>query len=341
MIIITLSFHCGKNSNQKLYIFNWTDYLAPELVQKFEKEYNCEVIYDMYNSNENMLTRLLSTQAKYDIIVPTGYFLEIMKQKNLLSPINKKLIPNWENLSPQLLKKAEIFDPQNQYGIPYFWGTNGLIYNKKHIAKEKMRDVSWNIIIDTIFSYKNLISMLEDSREVVGIALITAGYTPNTTSDEALEKAEKILIEWDKNISHYDSDSYKNEIQDETIWLAQAYNGDAEQITKTNKDIGFVLPKEGSSLGIDFLVIPDAAENKDLAHQFINFLLEPENGKINALYVQYATPNIKAKELLPDSIKNNFNIYPDEVYLEKCHFIKDIGKEIIKIDSIWQKIRNN
>ena len=141
--IVLCLFFCQSKKEKTLYIFNWTDYIAPELIQKFEKEFQCKVVYDMYNSNENMLTKVLTAQAMYDIIVPAGDHLEIMRDKGIIGKIDKSKLPNLKNCSPSLLKKSALFDPNNEYGVPYFWGTSGFIFNKKHIQPELMRDVSW------------------------------------------------------------------------------------------------------------------------------------------------------------------------------------------------------
>jgi spermidine/putrescine transport system substrate-binding protein len=201
--------------------------------------------------------------------------------------------------------------------------------------------VSWNLLGEERFNGKRSVTMLDDAREVVGVALIVNGYDPNDFSDEAMEKANQTLLEWDKNISQYDSDSFKNEVQDGTIWFGQAYNGDALQVMEENENIGFALPKEGSTLWIDFLVIPKNAENKELAYKFIDFLLSAEVAKENALYVQYASPNDAAFELLPEDIRNNKSIYPDESYLDKCYLLLNAGVDVLKVDKIWQYIRNN
>jgi spermidine/putrescine-binding protein len=183
--------------------------------------------------------------------------------------------------------------------------------------------------------------MLDDAREVIGVALIHNGFNPNDASQAALAKARTTLLAWDKNIAQFDSDSFKNESQDGTIWLGQAYNGDALQVMEENEDIGFVLPVEGSTLWIDFLAIPKNSENKELAHKFIDFLLDAKIALTNAEYVQYATPNKAALNLLPQEIQENEKIYPPEEYLEKCFLIKNIGEDLYKLDEIWQEIRNN
>ncbi len=338
MVVIAL-VSCTSKQQKVLYIFNWTDYIDDTLISKFEKQYNCKVIYDTYNSNENMLTKLLTTKSSYDIVVPSGDHVVIMAQKNLLEPIDRNKLTNYKNLDPTILEKAVSFDPGNKYSVPYFWGLTGLVYNKKFIPENVLKDNSWNILANPLFTDKQKITMLDDSREVIGAALINAGFGPNDVSPQAPAKAEEVLNIWDANVSQYDSDSYKNEIQDGTTWLAQSYSGDALQIMDTNPDIGFFLPSEGASLWIDSIIIPKYAEHKDLAYKFIDFLLDAENGKINAEYVQYATPNKAAMNLLTPEVKDNPLIYPGTEYLKKCSMINNIGENVLKVDRIWQQIR--
>lgn len=342
IILVTfILLSCSAQKKKVLYVFNWTDYIAPELIAQFEKDHNCKIEYDTYNSNENMLTKLITSQSAYDIVVPSGDHVSILMKKDLLEPLDVTKLKNFNNLDPVIMQKSQQFDPGNQYSIPYFWGTCGIIYNKKYMPENEMNDISWNIIADQRFSGKKLITMLDDAREVLGVSLITNGFDPNNFSDESLDIAKKTLLTWDKNISQYDSDSFKNEVQDGTIWLGQAYNGDALQVMNENPNVGFALPKEGSTLWIDYLVIPKNSENKELAYQFIDFLISAEAGKENALFVQYATPNKAAFELLPDEIKNNKSIYPSNEYLEKCFLLLNVGEGVLKVDNIWQEIRNN
>jgi spermidine/putrescine transport system substrate-binding protein len=339
LCLVFVLFSCSTGKKEALYIFNWTDYIDDALIRQFEKENNCKVVYDTYNSNENMLTKLMTTRSAYDLVFPSGDHVAIMIQKELLEPLDLTKIPNYFNLDKVILEKAGSFDPGNVYSIPYFWGTTGLVYNIKHVPQSVIETESWDMISNPFFSGKNKITMLDDAREVIGAALITAGKSPNDTSEEALKSAQFILQGWDANISQFDSDSFKNEIQDGTTWLAQAYNGDALQIIQTNPDIGFILPKEGASLWIDSVVIPRYSEHKELAYKFINFLLDAENGKVNAEYVQYPTPNQASVALLSPEDRDNELIYPPAEYLEKCHMIDNIGDRVLKIDQIWQELR--
>jgi len=339
LCLVFVLFSCSTGKKEALYIFNWTDYIDDALIRQFEKENNCKVVYDTYNSNENMLTKLMTTRSAYDLVFPSGDHVAIMIQKELLEPLDLTKIPNYSNLDGVILEKARSFDPGNVYSIPYFWGTTGLVYNIKHVPQSVIETESWDMIANPFFSGKNKITMLDDAREVIGAALITAGKSPNDTSEEALKSAQFILKGWDANISQFDSDSFKNEIQDGTTWLAQAYNGDALQIIQTNPDIGFILPREGASLWIDSVVIPKYSEHKELAYKFINFLLDAENGKVNAEYVQYPTPNQASVALLSPEDRDNELIYPPAEYLAKCHMIDNIGDRVLKIDEIWQELR--
>lgn len=343
MLVLTLLsvVSCQSGSKKVLYVFNWTDYIAPELIRKFEKQYNCRVIYDTYNSNENMLTKMMTSKSAYDIIVPSGDHISILIQKGIIDKIDKSKLTNYHNLDPIILKKSLEYDTSNDYSIPYFWGTCGIIYNRQYLSDDEMETASWNIFADDRFSEKKLITMLDDAREVVGVALVYNGFNPNDFSPDALQIARNTLLEWDKNIAQFDSDSFKNEIQDGTIWLGQAYNGDALQVMEENESVGFVLPVEGSTLWVDFLAIPKNSENKELAHKFIDFLLCEKVSLINAEFVQYATPNKAAYKLLPEEIQNNKSIYPTPEYLEKCFLLKNVGDDVLKVDEIWQEIRNN
>jgi len=341
ILLSLLLLSCSASKKRTLYVFNWTDYISLDLIEKFEKENNCKIVLDTFNSNENMLTKIITSQSAYDIVVPSGDHVSIMIKKGLLEPLDKSKLKNLKNLDPTILEKSQQFDLGNKYSIPYFWGTCGLIYNKNYVSEKEMQNVSWNFIADKRFEGKKLITLLDDAREVVGISLITNGFDPNNFSDQSLSAAKKTLTVWDKNISQYDSDSFKNEVQDGTIWMGQAYNGDALQIMQENQNVGFALPSEGSTLWIDYMVIPKKSENKDLAYAFIDFLLDAKNSRDNALFVQYATPNKAALELLPPEIRNNKSIYPDNNYLDKCFLLLNAGDDVLKVDEIWQYIRQN
>jgi spermidine/putrescine transport system substrate-binding protein len=331
---------CSKKA-RTLYVFNWSDYIDPELVTQFEKEHNCKVKIPTYDSNENMFAKIESTRESFDIAVPSGDHVTLLAQKGYLEPLDKTKLTHWGNLDPKLLEKAKSFDPGNQYAVPYFWGLTGLLYNKKKVPDEVLKSGSWAILGDKHFSGKQKISMLEDAREVVGAALVYKGYNINDSSPEALKAASEALAIWDQNVSQYDSESYKNEVADGTTWLGQAYNGDALQQMELNKDLGFLLPVEGTSLWMDSMVILKSSQNKDLAYDFINYMLESETAKTNADYVKYATPNAEATKLLDPAFTGNPLIYPSAEYLDKCYMIEFLGDKVKAINDLFEQIRMN
>ncbi len=343
MLVIGLLVFCNSCSKNKpvLYIFNWSDYIDPDLIKEFEQQNKCSIKYSTYDSNENMLTKIISSRESFDLVFPSGDHVTIMRDAGLLEPLNLAQIPNYRNLDSNLLQKAASFDEGNKYAIPYFWGLTGLIYNQRYIPAEVIQPQSWNILANNFFTGKNKVTMLDDAREVVGAALIYNGYDLNDTSDAALAAAEKTLAEWDNNITQFDSDSYKNEVPDGTTWLAKAYNGDALQVIDNSPDLGFILPVEGASLWMDNIAMLKSSNNKELAYKFINFLLDADIGKRNTEYCLYATPNKAAGNLLPETLKNNTLIYPGDEYLNKCYMINALGEDVKKIDKLFEAIKLN
>lgn len=334
-----LLFACSQKP--VLYVFNWSDYVDPELVSEFEKEFGCKIKYSTYDSNENMITKIRGSRQSFDLVFPSGDHVNILIDKDLAEKLDKSKLSNYANLDTLLLAKAAEFDPGNHYSIPYFWGATGLMYNKKYLPQELVDKQSWSILADPFFKDKRKITMLDDAREVVGAALVMSGYDVNDTSEEALKAASMILDLWDVNITQFDSDSYKNEVPDGTTWLAQAYNGDALQQMEQNPDLGFIFPQEGSTLWMDNIVILKSAQNKDLAYEFVNFLLRAEIAKRNAEYVQYPTPNKAAFELMDEDVTQNKYIYLDNDYMEKCQMIRFLGDDVIKINDLFERIKLN
>jgi spermidine/putrescine transport system substrate-binding protein len=286
-----------------------------------------------------MHAKLLISKSAFDIIVPSGDYISILIGDDLLEQIDITKLSNYCNIDPMIMKKVHDYDFPSGFAVPYFWGTSGLIYNRNYISDEEMENVSWDILGEERFNDKKVITMLDDMREVIGAALIFNGFNANDTSDEALAAARETLLRWNKNIVQYDSDSFKNEIQDGTIWIGHAYNGDALQVMEVNSDIGFALPREGSTLWVDFLAIPKNSENKELAHKFINFLLDAEVAFTNANYVMYATPNELAFKKLDPDIQTNENIYPHSDYINRSFLLKNLKDEVMRMNLIWQEIR--
>lgn len=331
---------CSKGK-ETLYVFNWSDYIDPSIITEFEAANNCRIKYSTFDSNENMLTKVKSTTESFDLIFPSGDHVSILQELDMLEELDRSKLQNYDNLDRALLTKAASFDPGNKYSVPYAWGLTGLLYNREYVPAEILASGGWNILADSFFDGKNKITMLDDAREVIGAALIYSGYSLNDTSEAAMTAAHEVLKIWDRNITQFDSDSYKNEVPDGTTWLAQAYNGDALQQMAENENLGFILPKEGAAMWMDNIVMLKSAQNKELAYKFIDFMLDAEIAKRNAEYTQYATPNEAALALLDQDFVNNSLINPDDVYLEKCHMIEYLAERVKSIDQIYEAIKLN
>lgn len=341
LILMTLFMVACSNKKVTLYIFNWSDYIDTELIKEFEEANDCKIRYSTFDSNENMLTKVKSSTQSFDIIFPSGDHVSILAELDLLEELDKSKLMNYGNLDSLLLKKAQSFDMDNKFSVPYAWGLTGLMYNTQFVPEEIVASGGWNILGDSFFDGKNKITMLDDAREVIGAALIYSGYSVNDTTPAALEAAHTVLKVWDRNITQFDSDSYKNELQDGTTWLAQAYNGDALQQMEENEVLAFILPKEGAAMWMDNMVMLKSSQNKDLAYKFIDFLLDAENAKRNSEYTMYPTPNKTAMHMMGEAFINNKLINPDAEYLDKCHMIEYLGEEARNIDQIYEDIKMN
>lgn len=339
LILILLICSCSLRKEKTLSLYCWEDYISPELINKFEEQNKCKINYKVFNSNEEMLENL-KINNNYDIIVPSGDYAQVLINQNYVKKLDKSLLSNYSQLDKIILDKSMIYDSDLQYTIPYFWGVCGLIYNTKFIRFDNEKSVSWNVLGDSkIVSQK--VSLLNDPRDLIGISLIVNGFGPNYLNEESLKIAEKTLNSWFKNVLLLDSFNFNSNLINNKIYIAQAYNGDALQFINTNKDFKFILPVEGSTLWIDYLMVGKNSVNTDLAHKFINFLIEKDNASINAMYTNFASPNIEVIKSLPDSIKNNTFIYPDDKYLAKCHLVNNIDYQGLSYLNFWKRIQSN
>lgn len=315
-----------------LNIFNWTEYMPDSVIQGFEKKYDVKVNYDTYSSNEEMLAKLQAGASGYDLVVPSGYMVDILQKQHLLDTIDKSQLTNWKNLDPNLLNQA--YDPGNQYSVPYMWGTAGIAWDS---SKIKENITGWSDLWNP--KYAGKIVVLDDDREVIGAALQLLGYSRNTTDSKQLAAAEAKLKELIPRVKAFDSDSPKTELLTGEAWIGLVWNGEAAIAMKEDPNIKFVIPKEGGSLWIDNMAIPKGAKHKDLAEKFINYLLEPEVSVELAKAYPYGLPNLAGKKLLPPEDQNNPVAYPSAADLARCEIIQDVGAATVEYDRIWTEVK--
>ncbi|TDM42010.1 ABC transporter substrate-binding protein [Macrococcoides goetzii] len=307
-----------------LYVYNWGEYIDPALLKKFEKEYGIRVILETFDSNESMLAKIKNGGTHYDIAVPSEYAIQKMKEEKLLIPIDHKKLPNLKNINPDFMDLD--FDKGNKYSIPYFWGTVGILYNPD---KTKGIDFSrWDSLWDP--RLKNNVLIVDGAREALGFSLNSMGESLNETNPQILDKAEQKLEKLGPNVKGVVGDEINTMMVQKEADVAVVWSGMGADIMTENENLDFVVPKEGSNLWFDNMVIPKTAQNVDGAHKFINFLLDAKIGKQNTEWVGYATPNTASYKLLDKETREDERFYPSKAVQEKLEVYEDLGFENIK-----------
>lgn len=274
---------CGP-SKPVLHFYTWDEYIDPEVVEDFKKQYNCEVQIELLNTNEAMIDEVRRSNVHYDVILPTNYAVEIMRNEQLLQKLNPELLPNVFANSDKSMA-ANNGDPNFEYSVPYYAGITGLgcLVNKCDPLPD-----SWTVFNCEDQKYLKRLSLLADMRETIGAALITLGYDINTTDDQQLEEAKKLVISWKQNIAKFGEEDLTVDLRSGKNFIIHYYSGDIMRMHATDDDsIQFVIPKEGAILNIDNFVIPKDAQNVELAHHFINFMCDKKNATRNMEYTKF------------------------------------------------------
>ena len=329
-----LKFVKGPSEEKReLNVFNWSEYLPQSVIDKFEERYNCKVNYSTFSSNEEMLAKIMAGGSNYDLAVASDYMVEILKKQNLIEPINKNKLSNIGNLGDEFMNLP--FDRGNEYSIPYMWlaGIIGVDSSKVDPSTITSYDDLWKP------EFKNSLVLLDDERVIIGLTLKSLGYSLNETSPEALEKAKEKLIKLKPNIKAYDSDSPKTMLINGEAKAIFAWGAESSLAKRENKNVQMVLPKEGLFLQQDNFVIPKGAKNNDLAHEFINFILEPEISAEISEAFPYGNPNKAAYPLIDPDIIADKAVYPPSEEVKKGEYLRDIEDKIKIFDDIWTSVK--
>jgi spermidine/putrescine transport system substrate-binding protein len=318
--------------SKTLNIYNWSDYIAEDTVPNFEKEFGVKVNYDTYEDNEALLAKLQSGATGYDIVVPTGYMVEIMIKQGLLTPINHVNIPNLKGVSEALQDPP--YDPGRKHTVPWQWGTTGFAYNSKKVSGTVD---SWKLLWDP--KYTGKITMLDDMRSAISVALKLLGYSLNSTSEKELMEAKKLLMEQKPLLKAYISAPVKSLLISGEVWLSQLWVGDTLMAKDENNDIDYCIPKEGCEIWDDNLAIPKTAPHKYTAEVWMNYCLRPEVSAAVSNFVHYATPLEAAKMRINKEDLNNPGIYPSPEVMKRLEFQKDVGEATRIYDQIWTELK--
>ena len=329
-----------KGKDVSINVYNWGEYIANgddgcmDINKEFEKLTGITVNYTLFDTNESMYAKIKSGSSSYDVIFPSDYMVSRMIQENMLSKLDYSLIPNFEYIDERFVNPE--YDPQNEYSVPYTWGTVGLIYNYDKLGFDP---TSWDILWDELYSGEIL--MFSNSRDAFGLTLMRLGYDINSQEKLELDHAAAELKAQKPFVQAYVMDQIFDKMQGNEAALAPYYAGDAVNMMAENESLRFVIPEEGSNWFADAACIPAPSDSFDeerylAAHMYINFLNEPNVAAENIEYIQYSTPNTAALALLDEETQNNPIIYPDDELLDSCQAYVNLSTETnMYMDTLW------
>lgn len=335
-----------------VHFYNWSNYMAPGVLEDFTRETGIKVVYDTFDANETLETRLLAGKSGYDVVVPTGYFLQRQITAKVFLKLDKSKLPNLANAWPVVTKQLATYDPGNDYAANYMWGTTGIGYNVKVAQKILGPDAridSW----DMVFKPENLakfrdcgIHMLDSADDILPAALGYLGIDPNSTRQADLEKAAELVGKIRPYVRKFHSSEYLGALASAEICFVVGWSGDVMQArsraaeAKTGVEIGYTIPKEGAQMFFDNLAIPSDAKNVAEAYELINYLYRPDVAAKNSNFLSYANGNLTSQKLIDPKILDDKNIYPDEATQKKLFVIvaRDPATQRI-INRLWTRVK--
>jgi len=333
LAVFAMGGHGGATDEDQLNVFIWSNYLPETVIKSFEEKFHAKVNVELYDSNEALLAKLQSGGAAYDVIVPSDYMVKVLAEQGLLKQLDRDGISNFSNIDTKLIGLP--FDPQNQYSIPYLWGTTGIGYRKDKVMEPVE---SWSVLWDP--KYKDHLAMLDDAREVLGAALKYEGKSLNSTDPDDLREAARLLIQQKPLIKAYDSGGFDQMLLSGDAWIVQGYNGQIAKAMTENPNIGYTIPKEGCTVSVDNMCIPKLAPHPDVAAEFINFVLDAKVAADIGNSTGYSSPNLAARAFIRPDLLSNPAVYPPPELLGRCEFITDLGPAVAMYDRYWTEIKS-
>lgn len=331
---------CGNNSleNGEVVVYNWGEYIDPDVITLFEEETGIRVIYDEFETNEIMYPKIEAGASDYDVVCPSDYTIQKMIENNLLEEINFDNVPNAvNNIGEQYYEQSKSFDPDNKYSVPYCWGTVGILYNKTMVDS---KIDSWSALWDE--KYADNILMQDSVRDSFMVALKLNDFSMNTTDPAELEIAKNSLIEQKPLVQAYVIDQVRDKMIGGEAALGVIYSGEAIFTQRENPDLEYVIPKEGTNIWIDSWVIPKGSKNKENAEKFIDFLCREDIALKNFEYITYSTPNEAAQALIEDEeIKNSPIAFPVLTDYENLETFEYLGVDADEMyNQLWKELKS-
>jgi putrescine transport system substrate-binding protein len=333
-------------------VYNWSDYIEPSVISDFTKETGIKVRYDTFDSNDTLETKLLAGKSGYDVVVPTGPFLERQIKAGVFQKLDKSKLPNLVNMWPDITQRLAVYDPGNLYAVNYMWGTTGLGYNVKKareiLGPEAAID-SWQIVLkpELLAKFKDCgVHLLDSADDILPAALKYLGFDPNSHNAPELQKAADLLIKVRPSVRKFHSSEYIDALASGEICFAVGFSGDVKQAQKraaearNGVDIAYAIPKEGAQLWFDNLAIPKDAKNVAEAHAFINYLQTPEVAAKNSNFISYANGNLASQKFIDKAVLEDRTIYPDERIMSRLYTINAYDAATQRLmNRLWTRIK--
>jgi len=352
LILATAFATLAHAQERSVNFYNWSNYMAPGVLDEFTRETGIKVVYDTFDANETLETRLLAGKSGYDVVVPSAYFLQRQIGANIFQKLDKSKLPNLVHAWPEVTRRLAVYDADNAYAVNYMWGTTGIGYNVKALQKILGPDAqitSW----DTVFNPDNLarfkdcgVQMLDSADDILPAALNYLGLDPNSTKQADLEKAAALIGKIRPYVRKFHSSEYLSALATGEICLVVGWSGDIKQAQKraaeanNGVEIGYAIPKEGAQMFFDNLAIPADAKNVPEAYALIDYLLRPEVAAKNSSFLSYANGNLASQKLIDAKVLNDKTIYPDEATMSRLYVItaRDQATQRV-INRLWTRVK--
>jgi len=356
LIVISLSWIAAPGTAEVrkriVNVYNWSDYVAPTVIDEFTKETGIAVRYDTFDSNDTLETKLLAGRSGYDVVAPTAYFLERQIKAGVFQKLDKSKLPNLVHLWPEILERLSQYDPGNAYAVNYMWGTTGIGYNSK-----KAREIfggsgvidSWDIVFkpEILAKFKDCgVHFLDSSDDILSAALHYVGLDPNTKKEVDYQKAADLVTAVRPSVRKFHSSEYINALTSGEICLVVGFSGDIKQSqkraaeVKNGVEIAYAIPKEGAQLWFDNLAIPRSARNVAEAHEFINYLQKPEVAAKNSSFISYANGNLASQKFIDKAVLEDRTVYPDEATMQRLYTMKAHDPATTRLmNRLWTRIK--
>jgi putrescine transport system substrate-binding protein len=333
-------------------IYNWSDYINPEAIEQFTKETGIKVRYDTFDANETLETKLLAGNSGYDVVVPTAYFLQRQVTAGVLRKLDKSKLPNLEHAWPEIQKRLARYDPGNQYGVNYMWGTTGIGYNVK-AARERLGENTqidrWDVVFkpELLAKFKDCgVHMLDSADDILPAALHYLGLDPNSTKQADLDRAGELMQKIRPSVRKFHSSEYLNGLASGEICLVVGWSGDIKQAqnraveAKNGVDIAYAIPKEGAQMWFDNFAIPTDAPHPDAAYAFVNFMMRPQIAAMNSNMISYANGNLASQKFIDKKVLEDPGIYPTETMMQKLYIVTARNpREQRFINRLWTRVK--